>query len=258
MNSNEFKSKQEIRWCAGCGNYVILAAVQRVLPKLGIPKENFVFVSGIGCASRLPYYIDTYGFHTIHGRATSVAAGLKITRPELSVWVITGDGDGLSIGLGNLLHLMRRNINVNILLHNNQVYGLTKGQHSPTTGIKKITKSTPYGNIDKPFDAVELAVAAKCSFVARTVDMDIHHLEDTIYKAANHRGTSFVEILQNCKIYNDGIFEAYKGKLIEEFPLPLGIFRQVQEDLYEDLICNRKRNIKNVEQILMDETTWQV
>jgi 2-oxoglutarate ferredoxin oxidoreductase subunit beta len=308
MHAKNFASKQEINWCPGCGNYIILATVQRLLAEMGILKENIAFISGIGCSSRFVYYMDTYGFHTIHGRATAVAAGLKITRPELSVWVIIGDGDGLSIGLGHLLHLMRRNIDVNILLLNNQIYGLTKGQYSPTSKVGIISNSSPYGSIDKPFNPVTLALAAECSFVARTLDADPKHLSSIIQQAAVHKGTSFVEVLQNCLVFNEA-FVAYKdpgfrqnnciylpsnapirfGKQLEhgltyinqqisvvhevaeqtnntllthnptmdthlhfalaqlqpaEFPLVLGVFRDLQMQTYDAAIAYRKKQVQ--------------
>jgi 2-oxoglutarate ferredoxin oxidoreductase subunit beta len=206
LTKGSFASDQEVRWCPGCGDYAILASVQKVLPELGIKRENTVFISGIGCSSRFPYYLNTYGFHTIHGRAPTIATGLKIARPELSVWVITGDGDGLSIGTNHLLHLMRRNVDVTILLFNNRIYGLTKGQYSPTSEKGKKTKTTPMGSVDEPFDPVHLALAAGCSFVARSIDVDSKGLQWVLLEAAKHKGTSFVEIYQNCNVFNDGAF----------------------------------------------------
>jgi 2-oxoglutarate ferredoxin oxidoreductase subunit beta len=199
----EFVSDQEVRWCPGCGDYSILANVQRVMPELGVPRENFVFVSGIGCSSRFPYYMNTYGFHTIHGRAPSFATGIKISRPELSVWVVTGDGDGLSIGGNHLLHTIRRNLNLNILLFNNRVYGLTKGQYSPTSRTGMRTKSSPAGSIDHPIDPIAFALGAGATFVARTIDVDAAHIQQILRRAHAHPGTAFVEILQNCPVYND-------------------------------------------------------
>ena len=196
-------SDQDIRWCPGCGDYSVLANVQRVMPKLGIPRENFVFVSGIGCSSRFPYYMNTYGFHTIHGRAPAFATGIKASRPELSVWVVTGDGDGLSIGGNHLLHTIRRNIDIQLLLFNNRVYGLTKGQYSPTSRPGMKTKSTPDGAIDHPIDPIAFALGAGATFVARTIDVDAPHLQAILRRAHEHRGTAFVEILQNCPVYND-------------------------------------------------------
>jgi len=206
----DFKSDQEVRWCPGCGDYAILAAVQSFLPELGLRRENIVFVSGIGCSSRFPYYMNTYGFHSIHGRAPAIATGLASARPDLSVWVITGDGDALSIGGNHLIHALRRNVNMNILLFNNRIYGLTKGQYSPTSEVGKITKSTPMGSLDKPFNPISLALGAEAGFVARTIDSDRKHLQSVLREAAQHRGTSLVEIYQNCNIFNDNAFEALK------------------------------------------------
>ncbi len=206
LTRKDFESDQDVRWCPGCGDYAILAQVQRVLPDLGIPRENFVFVSGIGCSSRFPYYVNTYGFHTIHGRAPAIATGLKSTRPELSVWVVTGDGDALSIGGNHFIHVLRRNLDLNILMFNNRIYGLTKGQYSPTSEIGKMTKSTPVGSIDHPFSPTALALGADATFVARSIDVEAKHLQEIIRRAHAHRGTSFVEILQNCNIFNDGAF----------------------------------------------------
>ncbi|MEV4551142.1 2-oxoacid:ferredoxin oxidoreductase subunit beta [Nonomuraea wenchangensis] len=206
----DFKSDQEVRWCPGCGDYAILAAVQSFLPELGLKRENIVFVSGIGCSSRFPYYLDTYGFHSIHGRAPAIATGLAASRPDLSVWVITGDGDALSIGGNHLIHALRRNVNLNILLFNNRIYGLTKGQYSPTSEVGKITKSTPMGSLDKPFNPISLAIGAEASFVARTIDSDRKHLQSVLREATAHRGTSLVEIYQNCNIFNDNAFEPLK------------------------------------------------
>lgn len=201
-----FASSQEVRWCPGCGDYAILASVQKLLPELGIKRENMVFISGIGCSSRFPYYLNTYGFHTIHGRAPTIATGLKIARPDLSVWVVTGDGDGLSIGANHLLHLMRRNVDLTILLFNNRIYGLTKGQYSPTSERGKKTKTSPHGSLDEPFNPIQLALAAGCSFVARAIDVDAKGLQWVLKEAAQHKGTSFVEIYQNCNVFNDGAF----------------------------------------------------
>ena len=203
LTQKDFSSDQDVRWCPGCGDYSILANVQRVMPELGVPRENFVFVSGIGCSSRFPYYMNTYGFHTIHGRAPAFATGIKCARPDLSVWVVTGDGDGLSIGGNHLLHTIRRNVDLQILLFNNRVYGLTKGQYSPTSRLGMRTKSTPDGSIDHPVDPVAFALGSGATFVARTVDVDAKHLQEVLQRAHEHRGTSFVEILQNCPVYND-------------------------------------------------------
>ena len=209
VTAKDFSSDQEVRWCPGCGDYSILKQVQTVLPELGIPRENIVFVSGIGCSSRFPYYMETYGMHSIHGRATAVASGLKITRPELSVWIITGDGDALSIGGNHLTHLLRRNINVNVLLFNNEIYGLTKGQYSPTSREGQTTKSTPFGALDHPFNPLALALGAGATFVARSMDRDPLQLRDILKQANAHKGTSLVEIYQNCNVFNDGAFEVF-------------------------------------------------
>jgi 2-oxoglutarate/2-oxoacid ferredoxin oxidoreductase subunit beta len=206
LTRKDFESDQEVRWCPGCGDYAILAQVQRVLPDLGIPRENFVFISGIGCSSRFPYYVNTYGFHTLHGRAPAIATGLKLSRPELSVWIVTGDGDALSIGGNHLIHCLRRNLDVNILLFNNRIYGLTKGQYSPTSEAGKVTKSTPQGSVDNPFKPLVLALGAEATFLARSIDVEAKHLQEVIRRAHAHKGASFVEILQNCNIFNDGAF----------------------------------------------------
>jgi 2-oxoglutarate ferredoxin oxidoreductase subunit beta len=208
--AKDLKTDQEVRWCPGCGDYAILAAVQGFLPELGVARENLVVVSGIGCSSRFPYYMNTYGMHSIHGRAPAIATGLAVSRPDLSVWVVTGDGDALSIGGNHLIHALRRNVNLTILLFNNRIYGLTKGQYSPTSELGKITKSTPMGSLDTPFNPVSLALGAEAGFVARTLDSDRKHLTETLRAAAAYRGTAFVEILQNCNIFNDGAFDALK------------------------------------------------
>lgn len=210
--AKDFSSDQDVRWCPGCGDYSILAQVQRVMPDLNVPKEKIVFVSGIGCSSRFPYYMNTYGFHSIHGRATAIASGLKIARPDLSVWVATGDGDGLSIGGNHMIHILRRNVDVNILLFNNQIYGLTKGQYSPTSEAGKITKSTPFGSVDMPFNPASLALGSGGTFVARSLDRDPKHMQSIIKRAAEHKGTSFVEIYQNCNVFNDGAFFEFTEK----------------------------------------------
>jgi 2-oxoglutarate ferredoxin oxidoreductase subunit beta len=206
LSMKEFKSDQEVRWCPGCGDYAILAAFQSFLPELEVPRENVVIISGIGCSSRLPYYVNSYGLHSIHGRAPAIATGLAASRQDLSVWVITGDGDALSIGGNHLIHALRRNVNIKILLFNNRIYGLTKGQYSPTSEQGKVTKSTPYGSLDTPFNPLSLALGAEASFVARTIDSDRKHLTSVLRAAADHRGTAFVEIYQNCPIYNDDAF----------------------------------------------------
>src|SRR4051812_37205051 len=212
LTAKDFKSDQEVRWCPGCGDYAILAAMQSFMPELGIPRENSVFISGIGCAARFPYYMQTYGMHSIHGRAPAIATGLAACRPDLSVWVVTGDGDALSIGGNHLIHALRRNVNVKILLFNNQIYGLTKGQYSPTSEIGKVTKSTPMGSLDWPFNPLSIAIGAEATFVARAIDTDRPHLTNVLRAAAAHRGSAFVEIFQNCNIYNDGAFDVLKDR----------------------------------------------
>jgi 2-oxoglutarate ferredoxin oxidoreductase subunit beta len=207
LKAKDFKTDQEVRWCPGCGDYAILAALQSFMPELGLPRENIVFVSGIGCAARFPYYMETYGMHSIHGRAPAIATGLSVSRPDLSVWVVTGDGDALSIGGNHLIHSLRRNVNLKILLFNNQIYGLTKGQYSPTSPLGTVTKSTPLGSLDRPFNPISLAVGAEATFVARSIDTDRAHLTEVLRAAANHRGAAFVEIFQNCNIFNDGAFD---------------------------------------------------
>ncbi|HSF26155.1 MAG TPA: 2-oxoacid:ferredoxin oxidoreductase subunit beta [Actinomycetes bacterium] len=210
LTKKDFTSDQEVRWCPGCGDYAILAAVQSFLPELGLRRENIVFVSGIGCSSRFPYYLDTYGMHSIHGRAPAIATGIAVTRPDLAVWVVTGDGDALSIGGNHLAHALRRNLNITILLFNNRIYGLTKGQYSPTSEQGKITKSTPMGSLDTPFNPVSFALGAEATFVGRALDSDRKSLTAVLRAAASHRGASLVEIYQNCNIFNDGAFEALK------------------------------------------------
>ncbi len=212
LTSKDFASDQEVRWCPGCGDYSILKQVQTVLPDLGRPKEEFVFISGIGCSSRFPYYMDTFGMHSIHGRATAIATGLKATRPDLSVWVITGDGDSMSIGGNHFIHMLRRNPDLNVLLFNNQIYGLTKGQYSPTSEQGKVTKSTPMGSVDYPFNPIALCLGADATFVARTIDRDPKHQQAIIKRGYEHKGTSLVEIYQNCNVFNDGAFEVYTEK----------------------------------------------
>jgi len=212
----DFATDQDVRWCPGCGDYAILSQVQKVMPELGIARENIVFVSGIGCSSRFPYYMNTYGFHSIHGRAPAIATGLKLARPELSVWVVTGDGDGLSIGGNHLIHILRRNVDLNILMFNNEIYGLTKGQFSPTSRVGLVTKSSPLGVVDPPFDPAALALGAGATFIARTVDVEAKHLQATLHRAAAHKGTSFVEIIQNCPVFNDGAFDAVTDKAVKD------------------------------------------
>lgn len=212
LTPKDFTTDQEVRWCPGCGDYSILKQVQTVLPQIGIPREQIVIVSGIGCSSRFPYYMNTYGMHSIHGRATAIASGLKAARPELSVWIVTGDGDGLSIGGNHTIHLLRRNFDVNILLFNNQIYGLTKGQYSPTSEVHKITKSTPAGSLDHPFNPLALAMGAEATFIARSMDRDPKHLQQMLLRSHAHHGSSFLEIYQNCNIFNDGAFEVFTEK----------------------------------------------
>jgi 2-oxoglutarate ferredoxin oxidoreductase subunit beta len=222
LTKRDFESDQDVRWCPGCGDYSILANMQRLMPELGIPRENVVFVSGIGCSSRFPYYMNTYGFHTIHGRAPSFATGIKASRPELSVWVVTGDGDGLSIGGNHLLHTIRRNLDLQILLFNNRVYGLTKGQYSPTSRLNMVTPSTPMGSIDHPLDPIRFALGSGATFAARSIDNDARHLQQVLRRAYEHPGTAFVEILQNCPVYNDDEWievEDRKSKLEAALPI---------------------------------------
>jgi 2-oxoglutarate ferredoxin oxidoreductase subunit beta len=212
LTRKDFQSDQEVRWCPGCGDYVILAQVQKLMPELGIPRENIAFVSGIGCSSRFPYYMNTYGFHTIHGRAPAIATGLKASRPDLQVWVVTGDGDALSIGGNHFIHALRRNVDLKILLFNNRIYGLTKGQASPTSELGKKAKSTPYGTIDAPFNPIHLALGAGATFVGRTSDNDPVHLMEMLRRTAAHKGSAFLEILQNCVVFNDATFESFTAK----------------------------------------------
>jgi 2-oxoglutarate ferredoxin oxidoreductase subunit beta len=216
QTKKDFQTDQEVRWCPGCGDYAILSAVQSVFPELGIPKERFVVISGIGCSSRFPYYMNTFGFHTIHGRAPAVATGLKVTRPELEVWVATGDGDALSIGGNHTIHMLRRNVGLKVLLFNNKIYGLTKGQYSPTSEIGKKAKSTPYGSVDRPFNPLSLALGAESTFVARSVDVFQPHLKTVLRRAGAHQGTAFIEILQNCNIFNDGAWESLTEKDVRD------------------------------------------
>jgi 2-oxoglutarate/2-oxoacid ferredoxin oxidoreductase subunit beta len=332
MGKADFVSGQEVRWCPGCGDYAILNNVQKVMPELGIPREKIVFVSGIGCSSRFPYYMNTYGFHSIHGRAPAVATGIKAANPELSVWVVTGDGDGLSIGGNHFMHAIRRNLDINIILFNNRIYGLTKGQYSPTSEFGKRTKSTPMGVIDYPVNPVSLAIASEATFVARSIDIDIKHLGSTVEAAARHKGVSFVEVYQNCNIFNDGAFDQFaersvrpervlylehgkpmvfgakrdrgvrmngtRPEVIElnaetgltendclvhdthvpdpsvafmlarmeqpEFPQPVGIFRDVQRDTYEDLLARQiedsitRAGRGNLEKLINSGDTWIV
>jgi 2-oxoglutarate ferredoxin oxidoreductase subunit beta len=212
LTKKDFETDQDVRWCPGCGDYSILANVQKVMPELGILPENMVWVSGIGCSSRFPYYMNTYGFHTIHGRAPAFAMGIKVANPALSVWLATGDGDGLSIGGNQLMHCLRRNLDVKILLFNNRIYGLTKGQYSPTSEVGKVTKSTPFGSTDHPLDPAGFALGANGTFVARSIDTEAQHLADVLRRAARHTGTAFIEIYQNCNVFNDGAFDSIKDR----------------------------------------------
>jgi 2-oxoglutarate ferredoxin oxidoreductase subunit beta len=250
LTAKDFKSDQEVRWCPGCGDYSILSTVQGFLPELGLARENIVFVSGIGCSSRFPYYMNTFGMHSIHGRAPAIATGLAITRPDLSVWVITGDGDSLSIGGNHLIHALRRNVNLKILLFNNRIYGLTKGQYSPTSEQGKITKSTPEGSLDYAFNPVSLALGAEATFVARTIDSDRKHMTDVLRAAANHEGTALVEIYQNCNIFNDGAWEPLKDndtrddvmmRLVDGEPIRFG------KDMEKGVIRTSEGHIKVVD-----------
>lgn len=212
LSPKDFATDQDVRWCPGCGDYSILKQVQSIMPELGTKKEDIVFVSGIGCSSRFPYYMDTFGMHSIHGRATAIASGLKISRPELSVWVVTGDGDALSIGGNHLIHMIRRNFDLNVLLFNNEIYGLTKGQYSPTSPAGKVTKSTPIGSLDHPFNPLKLCMGADATFIARTLDRDPKHQREVLLKGSQHVGTSMIEIYQNCNVFNDGAFEVFTDK----------------------------------------------
>jgi 2-oxoglutarate ferredoxin oxidoreductase subunit beta len=214
LTKKDFETDQDVRWCPGCGDYSILANVQRMMPELGIAREKIVWVSGIGCSSRFPYYMNTYGFHTIHGRAPALALGIKVANPELSVWLATGDGDGLSIGGNHLMHCLRRNLDVKILMFNNRIYGLTKGQYSPTSELGKVTKSTPSGSVDQPVDPASFALGVNASFVARSIDTEAAHLGEMLRRAAAHVGTAFMEIYQNCNVFNDGAFDAFTDKAV--------------------------------------------
>jgi 2-oxoglutarate/2-oxoacid ferredoxin oxidoreductase subunit beta len=223
LTGKDFKSDQEVRWCPGCGDYAILNVIQGFMPELGLTRERIVFVSGIGCAARFPYYMQTYGMHSIHGRAPAIATGLAVSRPDLSVWVVTGDGDALSIGGNHLIHALRRNVNLKILLFNNRIYGLTKGQYSPTSELGKVTKSTPMGSLDYPFNPLSIAIGAEASFVARAIDTDKKGLTEVLGAAARHRGSAFVEILQNCNIYNDGAFDYVRDEKANRVYLESGV-----------------------------------
>jgi 2-oxoglutarate ferredoxin oxidoreductase subunit beta len=235
LTRKDFTSDQEVRWCPGCGDYAILKTVQALMPELGIPREKIVFVSGIGCSSRFPYYMDTYGFHSIHGRAPAIATGIKLSNPELSVWVVTGDGDGLSIGGNHLIHALRRNIDLKILLFDNRIYGLTKGQCSPTSDMDSHTKSTPFGSIDQPFNPISLGIGAEATFVASTVDVFPHHMKEVLTRAAAHRGSCFIQIYQNCVVFNDQVFGEFTDK-------PLRADNTVLLEHNKPLIFGKERN----------------
>jgi 2-oxoglutarate ferredoxin oxidoreductase subunit beta len=292
----DFKSDQEVRWCPGCGDYAILAALRSFMPHLGIPRERIVFISGIGCAARFPYYMQTYGMHSIHGRAPAIATGLAVSRPELSVWVVTGDGDALSIGGNHLIHALRRNVNITILLFNNQIYGLTKGQYSPTSQQGTVTRSTPMGSVDHPFNPLSVALGADATFVARAIDTDKGGLTSVLRRAAAHRGAAFVEIYQNCNIYNDGAFDVVREQkenrlylqhatpagntgivhdetdLSKAFALsrvtyathgtvPLGVFHAVERDSYDSLVqgqLDAAADSGDLAALLASGDTWQV
>jgi 2-oxoglutarate/2-oxoacid ferredoxin oxidoreductase subunit beta len=258
QKAKDFKTDQEVRWCPGCGDYAVLAAVQSFMPELGLAKENIVFVSGIGCSSRFPYYMDTYGVHSIHGRAPAIATGLASSRPDLSVWVVTGDGDALSIGGNHLIHALRRNVNLKILLFNNRIYGLTKGQYSPTSELGKITKSTPMGSLDAPFNPVSLALGAEATFVARAIDSDRKHLTSVLRAAAEHHGTALVEIYQNCNIFNDDAFEPLKDPATrDDFTIRLEHDTPIRwgADLQYGVVRSRDASLKvvNVADVSEDE-----
>jgi 2-oxoglutarate ferredoxin oxidoreductase subunit beta len=235
LTKKDFETDQDVRWCPGCGDYSILANVQRVMPELGLPLEQIVWVSGIGCSSRFPYYMNTYGFHTIHGRAPAFATGIKTANPELSVWMATGDGDGLSIGGNHLMHCLRRNVDIKILLFNNRIYGLTKGQYSPTSEVGKVTKSTPSGSVDQPIDPASFALGVNASFVARSIDVEAQHLGDVLRRAAKHVGTAFTEIYQNCNVFNDGAFESFTDKAVKAD-------RQIRVEHGKPLVFGAERN----------------
>ena len=298
LTAKEFKSDQEVRWCPGCGDYAILAAVQSFMPELGIARENIVFVSGIGCAARFPYYMQTYGMHSIHGRAPAIATGLAVSRPDLSVWVVSGDGDALSIGGNHLIHALRRNVNIKILMFNNQIYGLTKGQYSPTSEQGKVTGSTPFGSVDYPFNPLSVALGAEATFVARAIDTDKPGLTNVLRRAAAHQGAAFVEILQNCNIYNDGAFDFVRddkenrlylehGKPVGDtgithderdfataFALsrvgiethgvvPLGVFRDAQRASYDELVQSQldraaEHGAGDLQALVASGDTWSI
>jgi 2-oxoglutarate/2-oxoacid ferredoxin oxidoreductase subunit beta len=296
LSVKDFKSDQEVRWCPGCGDYAILAALQSFMPQLGLPRERIVFISGIGCAARFPYYMQTYGMHSIHGRAPAIATGLAVSRPDLSVWVVTGDGDALSIGGNHLIHALRRNVNVKILLFNNQIYGLTKGQYSPTSQQGTVSGSTPMGSVDYPFNPLSVALGADATFVARAIDTDKAGLTAVLRRAAMQRGAAFVEIYQNCNIYNDGAFDVVREQKENRFYLehgapvaetgivhdetdlstafalsrvtyathgvvPLGVFRAVERDSYDELVQAQLDDVTgggDLAALLASGDTWQV
>ncbi|MFU8797853.1 MAG: 2-oxoacid:ferredoxin oxidoreductase subunit beta [Gammaproteobacteria bacterium] len=251
LTKSDFVSGQEVRWCPGCGDYAILASVQKIMPELNIPRENIVFISGIGCAGRFPYYMNTYGFHTIHGRAPAVATGLKMTRPELSVWLVTGDGDALSIGGNHLIHTLRRNLDINILLFNNRIYGLTKGQYSPTSEQGKVTGTSPAGSLDQPLDPIAIALAAGATFVARVLDIDAKNLQSVLKSAAAHKGTAFIEIYQNCHIYNDGAFASISNRDVRDEKT---IWIEPGQPLRYGKNKDRKVMVNNLETDIYDHT----
>lgn len=252
LTAKDFVTDQEVRWCPGCGDYSILAQVQKVFPTLGIPRENFVIISGIGCSSRFPYYMNTFGMHSIHGRATAIASGLKATRPELSIWIVTGDGDCLSIGGNHTIHLFRRNFDVNLMLFNNEIYGLTKGQYSPTSELRKITKSTPYGSIDNPFNPAALIMGAGGTFIARTMDRDPKHLQNMLLRSHAHKGSSFLEIYQNCNIFNDGAFEVFTDKKTKSDE---AIFLEQGQPLVFGLERNKGIRLDGLQPVVVDINT---
>jgi len=296
LTAKDYRTDQEVRWCPGCGDYAILAAMQSFMPELGIERENTVFVSGIGCAARFPYYMNTYGMHSIHGRAPAIATGLAVSRSDLSVWVVTGDGDALSIGGNHLIHALRRNVNIKILLFNNRIYGLTKGQYSPTSGQGKVTGSTPAGSVDYPFNPLALALGAGATFVARALDVDKQGLTEVLRRAAAHQGAAFVEIFQNCNIYNDGEFaairedkdartylangEEFAGTGIvhdesdfatafalaqlsfeENGAVPLGVFRDVPRPSYDELVqgqLDQARGDGDLQALVGSGDTWSI
>jgi 2-oxoglutarate ferredoxin oxidoreductase subunit beta len=290
LTLKDFKSDQEVRWCPGCGDYAVLAAVQSFMPELGLEREKIVFISGIGCAARFPYYMQTYGMHSIHGRAPAIATGLAVSRPDLSVWVVTGDGDSLSIGGNHLIHALRRNVNIKILMFNNQIYGLTKGQYSPTSEQGKVTGSTPAGSVDYPFNPLSVALGAEATFVARAIDTDKQGLTSVLRRTASHRGAAFVEIYQNCNIYNDGAFDSVRedkeNRLYLEHGQPagdtglthdetdfatafalsrvrnaLGVFRAVERPSYDELVQQQlddAKGISELQALVGSGDTWTI